>query len=358
MSVRGRTFTGQCCPFVAVRFPDSSELRKGVAYGALMKIWRLKELGDPIDQLELVDEASPVPGPGEVLIDIEAVGLAFPDVLQCRGMYQVKSGPGFTPGGESCGTVAALGEGVDQVAVGQRVAFLGSGGLAEQVTHAADAVFPVPDGVSAATAAAIPINYCTTLYALHDRAKLQAGEWVLITGAAGGTGTAAIQLSKAAGAKTIAVAGGSTKVKVLEDVGADVVIDHLETPQWVDAVREASGGGVDVAYDPVGGDTFHQVRRCMGWDGRLLVIGFVAGIPEVATNHALLKSYSIVGVHWGASLARYPDSLRQQMTTLLAMAAEGTVDPPLYPPYALDQAATALQDMADRKTHGKVVVTL
>ena len=320
-----------------------------------MKIWRLQALGDPLEQLALVDEAPPEPGPGQVLIDQEAVGLAFPDVLSCRGMYQVKSGPGHVPGGESCGTIAALGEGVSGVEVGQRVAFLGSGGLAEQVVHAADAVFPVPDGVSAQTAAAIPINYCTTLYALEERAKLQADEWVLITGAVGGTGTAAIQLSKAMGAKTIAVAGGATKVGVLHDVGADVVIDHQETPDWVDAVREASGGGVDVAYDPVGGDTFHQVRRCMGWDGRLLVIGFVAGIPEVKTNHALLKSYSIVGVHWGASLARFPNSLREQMTKLLGMAAEGTVDPPLYPPYAFDQAAQALQDLADRKTHGKVV---
>ena len=323
-----------------------------------MKIWRLRQLGDPLEQLAVVDEPAPEPGPGEVLIDVEAVGLAFPDVLQCRGMYQVKSGPGFTPGGESAGTIAALGDGVENVSVGQRVVFLGSGGLAEQVTHPASAVFAVPDGVSAETAAAIPINYCTTLYALRDRAKLQAGESVLITGAAGGTGTAAIQLSKAMGATTIAVAGGATKVELLSAVGADVVIDHQQTPDWVDAVREASGGGVDVAYDPVGGDTFHQVRRCMGWDGRLLVIGFVAGIPEVKTNHALLKSYSIVGVHWGASLARFPESLGEQMTTLLGMAAAGTIDPPLYPPYPFDRAAEALQDLADRKTHGKVVVTV
>ena len=329
-----------------------------VPYGRAMRIWRLAALGDPADQLALADEPPPEPKAGEVLIDVEAVGLAFPDVLQCRGMYQVPSGPGFTPGGETCGTISALGEGISGVAVGQRVALLGSGGLAEQVTHPANAVFPVPDAVSAEVAAAIPINYCTTLYALHDRAQLQAGESVLITGAAGGTGTAAIQLAQAAGATTIAIAGGPTKVELLTDLGADVVIDHQATPQWVDAVREASGGGVDVAYDPVGGDTFHQVRRCMGWDGRLLVIGFVAGIPEVATNHALLKSYSIVGVHWGASLARFPDSLGQQMTTLLEMAAAGTIDPPLFPPYPFDQAAQALQDLADRKTHGKVVVQL
>src|SRR6056297_1433511 len=323
-----------------------------------MRIWRLQELGDPIDELALVDEPSPHAGPGEVLVAVEAVGLAFPDVLQCRGEYQVKTRPGFTPGGELAGTVQALGDGVDHLSVGQRVVFLGGGGLAEQVTHPAAAVFPVPDGVSAESAAAIPINYCTTLYALHDRGKLQPGESVLVTGAAGGTGTAAIQLAKAAGATTIAIAGGSEKADLARRVGADVVIDHRETPDWVDAVREASGGGVDVAYDPVGGDTFHQARRCMGWDGRLLVIGFVAGIPEVATNHALLKSYSIVGVHWGASLARRPDSLGEQMTTLLQMAADGTVDPPLYPAYPFEAAATALQDLAERRTWGKVVVSV
>ncbi len=322
-----------------------------------MRIWRLQELGEPSEQLRLVDEAAPTPGPGQVLIDVEAVGLAFPDVLQCRGKYQVKTGPGHTPGGESSGRIAALGEDVAGLDVGQRVVFLGSGGLAEQVVHPAAAVFVVPEGVSAETAAAIPINYCTTLYALHDRGHLTAGETLLVTGAAGGTGTAAIQLGKAAGATVIAVAGGSAKTELARTVGADVVIDHQETPDWVDVVRDASGGGVDVAYDPVGGDTFHQVRRCMGWDGRLLVIGFVAGIPEVATNHALLKSYSIVGVHWGASLARFPESLRTQMSTLLELAAAGTVDPPLYPPYPFDEAATALQDLADRKTYGKVVVT-
>ena len=303
-----------------------------------------------------MEEEAPTAGPGQVLVDVEAVGLAFPDVLQCRGKYQVKTGPGHTPGGESAGTIAALGDGVEGVEVGQRVVFLGSGGLAEQVVHPAAAVFPVPDGVTAETAAAIPINYCTTLYALHDRGRLQAGEWLLVTGAAGGTGTAAIQLGKAAGAQVVAVAGGSEKVELARRVGADVVVDHQETPDWVDAVREATGGGADVAYDPVGGDTFHRVRRAMGWDGRLLVIGFVAGIPEVATNHALLKSYSIVGVHWGASLARFPDSLRSQMTTVLDMATTGAVDPPLYPPYAFADAAQALQDLADRKTYGKVVV--
>jgi NADPH2:quinone reductase len=222
----------------------------------------------------------------------------------------------------------------------------------------AASAFPVPAGVDAAKAAAIPVNYGTTWFGLHDRAKLAAGEWLLVTGAAGGTGTAAIQLGKAAGAKVIAVAGGATKVGLCRNLGADEVIDHHATPDWVDAVRAATGGGVDVAYDPVGGDTFHQARRCMAWDGRLLVIGFVAGIPEAPTNHALLKTYSIVGVHWGASLARRPDSLGEQMSAVLALAVTGEVDPPLYPPFAFEDAAQGLQDLADRKTWGKAVVAL
>lgn len=322
-----------------------------------MRTWRLDELGEPIEQLRLVEDEVPTPGPGEVAVEVEAVGLAFPDVLMCRGKYQVRTPPGFTPGGETAGTVAALGHGVEGVAAGQRVVFAG-GGLAETVVVPAARTFAVPDGVGAATAAAIPINYGTTWFALHDRAKLQAGEWLLVTGAAGGTGTAAIQLGRAAGAKVVAVAGGDTKVQLCRDLGADVVIDHHETPDWVDAVRTATGGGVDVAYDPVGGDTFHQVRRCMAWDGRLLVIGFVAGIPDAPTNHALLKNYSIVGVHWGASVARRPESLGEQMRSVLELAATGAVDPPLYPPYHFEDAAQALQDLADRKTYGKVVVTL
>jgi NADPH2:quinone reductase len=205
--------------------------------------------------------------------------------------------------------------------------------------------------------AAIPINYGTTLFALHDRAHLRAGETLLVTGAAGGTGSSAIQLGKAAGAHVIAVAGGAEKVALARQVGADEVIDHRETPDFVDTVRAMTGGnGVDVCYDPVGGDTFKQCQRCMAWDGRLLVIGFVAGIPQVATNHILLKNYSIVGVHWGASLMRFPDSGPRQMTELVQMAAAGVVDPLLYPPFAMEGAAEALQLINDRGVWGKAVV--
>jgi NADPH:quinone reductase len=322
-----------------------------------MRIWRLEDLGDPIDQLRLVDEPAPTPGPGQVAVRVEAVGLAFPDVLQCRGQYQVKSGPGFVPGGETCGVIDTVGEGVTGFDAGQRVVFLG-GGLAETVVARAPDLISVPDGVEPATAAALPINYGTTWFALHDRARIQDGEWLLVTGAAGGTGTAAIELGRAAGARVVAVAGGNTKVQLCRDLGAEVVIDHTQTPDWVDTVRQATGGGVDVAYDPVGGDTFHQVRRCMAWDGRLLIIGFVAGIPDAPMNHVLLKNYQIVGVHWGASLARRPESIHEQMGAVLDLCATGRIQPPLYPPVGLGEAARALQDIAERKVWGKVVVTV
>ena len=177
-----------------------------------------------------------------------------------------------------------------------------------------------------------------------DRAHLAPGETLLVTGAAGGVGSAAIQLGKAAGAWVIAVAGGPEKVAACTGLGADEVIDHREVDDLVARVRELTdGNGVDVAYDPVGGETFQQVRRCMAWDGRLLVIGFVAGIPELATNHVLLKNYSVVGVHWGASLARDPASLGRQMEALFALADEGAVDPLLHPPYRSEEHTSELQ---------------
>ncbi len=322
-----------------------------------MQAWQIAEIGEPGTNLSLVEVEPPEPGPGQLLLTTEAVGLSFPDVLQCRGMYQIKPPFPFTPGGETVGTVAAVGSGVDGFDVGQRVAAIG-GGLADQVVVPAAMAVTVPDGVESAKAAALPVNYGTTWFALHDRAKLQAGETVLVTGAAGGTGSAAIQLAKAAGAQVIAIAGGDVKVQACTDLGADVVINHHETPEFVDAVREAAGkGGIDVCYDPVGGGVFQQARRCMGWDGRYLIIGFLDGIQEAPANHILLKNYSLVGVHWGASLGRDPESFGRQMGEVLKLAATGDVDPLLYPEVAFDGAAQALQDLADRKTYGKVVVT-
>ena len=321
-----------------------------------MQAWQVHELGDPIDRLVLGDVDSPEPSPGQLLLDVDAVGLAFPDVLQCRGEYQVKPPLPFTPGGETSGRVAALGDGVEGFEIGQRVVAMG-GGLAEQVAVSAGMAFAVPMSLSQAKAAAVPLNYGTTWFALHNRAGLAEGETLLVTGASGGTGSAAIQLGLAAGARVIAVAGGTDKTAACAALGAHDVIDHRGVGDLVEEVRGLTDGrGVDVAYDPVGGDMFQQVRRCMAWDGRLLVIGFVAGIPEIATNHVLLKNYSVVGVHWGASLGRDPSSLSRQMAEVMALAEKGVVDPLLHPPYPFDEAAQALQDIADRKVVGKVVV--
>jgi len=323
-----------------------------------MRAWQVHELGDPIDQLVRDEIEAPEPKPGGVVVASEAVGLAFPDVLQVRGEYQVKPPLPFVPGSETAGTVVAVGEGVDEGLVGRRVVALG-GGLSEQVALPASSVFEVPEGLASTKAAAIPMNYCTTWFALHDRARLQAGETLLVTGASGGVGSAAIQLGRAVGARVIAVAGGAEKVAACEALGADSVIDHREVDDLVEEVRSLTDGrGVDVAYDPVGGDVFQQVRRCMAWDGRLLVIGFVAGIPELATNHVLLKNYSVVGVHWGASLARAPESLGRQVASVFALAEVGAVDPLLHPPYAFDDAPQALQDIYDRRVVGKVVAEL
>ncbi len=259
------------------------------------------------------------------------------------------------PGGESAGVITAIASDVKDFGVGDRVMMLG-GGLVEKVNTSSFGLWKIPENFAFEKAAAVPVNYGTTWFALHERAALQAGETLLITGAAGGTGSAAIQLGKAAGAKIIAIAGGEEKVEQTLRLGADHAIDHQSTPDWVDEVRALSDGGVDVAYDPVGGDTTHQVRRCMAWDGRLLIIGFVAGIPDLPANHMLLKNYSVVGVHWGASLGRNPASLNNQMVSVLSHAETGAVDPLIFPPYEFSEGATAIQDLADRKTWGKVIV--
>ena len=266
-----------------------------------MKAWQIHELGEPKESLKVEEMDTPEPMAGQLLIEVDAVGLAFPDVLQCRGEYQVKPPLPFTPGGETAGRVIAVGEGVEDFRVGQKVISLG-GGLSEQALVQAQMSFGVPDSMDQVKAAALPMNYGTTWFALHDRALIKSGESLLVTGASGGTGSAAIQLGLAAGARVIAVAGGKEKVDACRELGADVVIDHKEEEDLVEKVREVTNNsGVDVAYDPVGGEVFQKVRRCMAWNGRLLVIGFVAGIPEIATNHVLLKNYSVVGVHWGAS---------------------------------------------------------
>ena len=323
-----------------------------------MRLWRQHELGDPLAVLAIEEDEPPRADAGQVVVESHAVGLAFPDVLACRGEYQVPTELPFTPGVETAGVVTELGEGVDSLALGDTVVMT-AGGLRQAVAVSADTVHRYPaHSISPEQAAALPVNYCTTYFALFERAHLQPGETVLVTGAGGGTGTACIQLAHSIGASVIAVVGGDAKRDLVRSLGVEHVVDHRDTPQWVDAVRDLSGGGVDVAFDPVGGDAFHQVRRCMAWNGRLLVIGFVGGIPVAPMNHVLLKNYSIVGVHWGASVMRDPQSLGRQLDAILGLADLGHIDPPLYPPFEFEQAAEALQALADRQLYGKAVVRM
>ena len=280
----------------------------------------------------------------------------FPNVLMCRGEYQMPTILPYSPGGEVAGRVTALGPGVDRWELGQLV--VGQGGaLAETVVQRAGSLFAVPDGVDAVKAAAIPVNYGTTWYALHDRGHLASGQTLLVSGAAGGTGSAAVQLGLAAGATVIALPAATRRSPCAGPWALITSSTTTGTPDFVDAVRDVTDGrGVDVAYDPVGGEVFGHIRRCMAWDGRLLVIGFVAGISDAPANHILLKSYSVVGVHWGASLARDPSSLGRQMAAVLDLAARGVVDPPIDGPRAFADAPQALQDLAERRVVGKAVV--
>lgn len=322
-----------------------------------MRAWQLHELGEPTEVLKLETVPDPTPGEGRVVIDVKACGLKFPDLLQIRGGYQVKPKLPFTPGGEVAGVVRSLGPGVTSLSVGDRVLFMGMGGLAEQAVAFEASCFPIPDAMSFEQAACLLTNYGTTVFALDERAKLQPGETLLVTAAAGGVGSSAIQVGKAMGANVIGLAGGAEKVKTVYELGADAAFDYKEV-DIVEAIRSATDQrGVDVCYEAVGGDIFDQVRRCMAWDGRLLVIGFTSGrIPDAPANHILLKNYSIVGVHWGASLDRDPTALRRGWDRICELFGTGHIDPLIDAVRPLDEAVAALDDLDNRRTVGKVIV--
>jgi NADPH2:quinone reductase len=325
-----------------------------------MRMWRAYELGEPRDVMKLVDGPEPMAGPGEVVIEVHAAALQFPDLLQLRGGYQVKPKLPYTMGGEIAGRVAHVGEGVTSVAVGDAVAVSAPGGLAELAVAKAEKVLLLTVDIPPTKAAAMISNYTTTYYALHDRAQLQPGEWLLVHAGAGGIGSSAIQLGLAAGARVIATAGGADKVAVCKQLGAEVAIDYTAGGDLVEQVRDITGGaGVDVVYDPVGGDIFDQSRRTVGWNGRYLVIGFTSGrIPDAPANHILLKNYSVVGVHWGAAVAREPEAMPRTYAKVLELYAAGQVDPLIYQDEALPLAAASegLALLGERGTVGKVVV--
>ncbi|MBQ0892292.1 NADPH:quinone oxidoreductase family protein [Micromonospora sp. U56] len=324
-----------------------------------MKAWRVVDLGEPRDVLRLVDVADPEPGPGQLVVRVLAAPANFPDVLMCRGEYQVKPELPFTPGVELCGEVVALGEGVDRFAVGDRVlggATLPYGGFAQFALLDAAATFPAPAELDDAEAASLYIGYQTGWFGLHRRAGLRAGETLLVHAAAGGVGSAAVQLGKAAGARVIGVVGGPEKAAVARALGADVVVDRREE-DFVAVVKAETGGrGVDVVYDPVGGETYQRSTKCVAFEGRILVVGFAGGeIQSAALNHALVKNYSIVGLHWGLYHRYDPAAVADCHRALTALAAQGAVRPLVSQRLALDEVADGVQELADGVTVGRVV---
>jgi NADPH2:quinone reductase len=322
-----------------------------------MKAVVCKAWGLP-DSLEVQELPDLVAGPGEVVIDVKAAGVNFPDVLIIQGKYQVRPELPFTPGNELSGVIQAVGAGVENLRVGDKViAFTAQGGFAQQVVAQAQATMPMPPGMDFDIAAAITLTYGTSHHAIVDRAALKAGETMLVLGAAGGVGLAAIDIGKALGARVIAAASTDDKLAVCKEHGADATINYT-TENLREAIKAATGGnGPDVIYDPVGGAYTEAAFRAIGWRGRYLVVGFANGeIPKLPLNLMLLKGASLVGVFWGEFTKREPKANLAAMRQLLGWLAEGKIRPRISGRYALEDTAQALKDMAARKVIGKVVI--
>jgi NADPH2:quinone reductase len=324
-----------------------------------MRAWQVAELGEPRDVMRLVDVADPEPGPGQLVVKVLAAPANFPDALMCRGLYQVKPDLPFTPGVELCGEVVEVGEGADGFAVGDRVlggAVLPYGGFGELALMDAATTFPAPAALDDAQAASLYIGYQTGWFGLHRRAGLQAGETLLVHAAAGGVGSAAIQLGKAAGARVVGVVGGPEKAKVALELGADVVVDRRDEDFVAVVKAETEGRGADVVYDPVGGQTYQRSTKCIAFEGRILVVGFAGGdIQSAALNHALVKNYSIVGLHWGLYNRYDPTAVRECHRELSELAERGDVRPLVSERLPLDAVADGVQRLADGTTVGRVV---
>ncbi|MFJ5062865.1 NADPH:quinone oxidoreductase family protein [Streptomyces nigra] len=315
-----------------------------------MQAWQVHENGEPSEVMRLEDVGTPTPGDGQVLLKVRAANINFPDALMCRGQYQVRPPLPFTPGVEICG----------ETEDGRRVLAtpaLPHGGFAEYTVADAAALLPAPDALDDAEAAALHIGYQTGWFGLHRRARLEAGETLLVHAAAGGVGSAAVQLGKAAGARVIGVVGGAAKAAVARELGCDVVVDR-NAEDVIAAVKEATGGrGADVVYDPVGGAAYAQSAKVVAFEGRIVVVGFASGtIPSPALNHALVKNYSILGLHWGLYNTKNPKLVQHCHERLTELAAQGAVKPLVSERVPLGGAATAVQRVADGVTTGRVTV--
>jgi len=316
-----------------------------------LRAWQVSTHGEPADVLHAAEVPTPEPGPGQVLVRVRAAALNFPDVLMCRGQYQVQPPLPYTPGVELCGEVVDTGARV----VGTPV--LPTGALAEYAVMESDSAYPAPESLDDAEAAGFLLAYQTGWFGLHRRAALQPGETLLVHAAAGGVGSAAVQLGKAAGATVIAVTGGPAKAEAARALGADVVVDRLER-DFVAAVKEATGGrGADVVYDPVGGEAYQGSTKCVAFEGRIIVVGFAGGtIPAPPLSHALVKNYSILGLHWGLYRTKDPEAVAACHRELTRLADAGTIKTLVGERLSFDDAPAGLTRLAAGENLGRLVV--
>ncbi len=312
----------------------------------------------PPNSLVLEDVPVPQPTPKEVIVGVKACGVNFPDTLIIQGKYQFKPPFPFSPGSEVAGTILRKGSEVAQFNIGDRViASIGSGGFAEEAVAPADRLVPIPHGMDYVHASAFLMTYGTSLHALQDRGHLKKGETLLVLGAAGGVGIAAIEIGKAMEAQVIAAASSDDKLALCREHGADQTINYT-TENLRERLRELTADrGVDVVYDPVGGPYSEPALRAMAWEGRFLVIGFASGeIPRIPLNLALLKSCDIVGVFWGAFLQRDPQKTKAHLAELVDLYADGRLKPAVTATYSLDRAPQALVEFMERRVKGKIVI--
>ena len=329
-----------------------------------MKAFLCKEFG-PVDSHQVEEIDDPIAVPGQVVVDIKATGISFPDVLIVQGLYQFKPPFPFSPGSEISGVVSSVGEGVTMYKEGDRVmGSIGSGGLREKGVYLEQQLMPLPETMDFNTAAGFPLNYGTTYHAFKQRGELKAGQSVLVLGAGGGLGITAIHIAKAMGAKVIAAASSQEKIDLCKKEGADEGIiyeremDRDLQKKFSDQIKEVTGGGVDMIYDLVGGDYAEPALRAIARHGKYLVIGFTAGIPKMPLNLTLLKECQIVGVFWGQFAGVEYAENQQNFKELFDLHAEGKIKPFVTETYTLDESATAIKTLEDRKVLGKVVVSM
>jgi NADPH2:quinone reductase len=330
-----------------------------------MKALQCVELAGP-EKLVFSEVDDPKPGSGQVLLEIKAASVNFPDVLMIQGLYQNQPPMPFIPGAECSGVISEIGEGVDSCSVGDHVFVMaGTGCFAEKLVVDAASVTLIPKAMDFPVAAALPMTYGTSLYSLKQRANLQPGETLLVLGAAGGVGLSAVEIGKAMGARVIAAASSEEKTKICLKHGADEAfvypsgdLDREQQKELSNKIKELTGGlGANVVYDPVGGSFSEPALRAMAWEGRFLVIGFAAGeIPKLPLNLALLKNCQIVGVFWGAWTLMFPAEHEKNLQELFDLHADGKINPEISDRFSLEESAAAIAHLKDRKAKGKVII--